>query len=171
MRAIVRLALIALAALAVAGGLAGGASAATSLKRQIVGTWEFVSLDIVAKDGSHINPYGSHPTGVTIFERNGHFAVVLTNPDRPKYASNDRLMGTAEEYKATAEGVLAYAGTYTVDEAARTYTMHIEASSFPNWIGGTQTRTIVSLTRGELKFTNTTPSTGASATVTLKRAK
>ena len=171
MRTSVRALLTGLAVLVVASAGAGTASAKASLKRQLVGTWEFVSVDIVGKDGNHVRPYGPHPSGVTIFERNGHFAVVLTRPDRPKYASNDRLMGTAEEYKATAEGVLAYSGTYTVNEAEHSYTMHVDSSSFPNWIGSVQTRTITSLTSKELKFTNSSPSTGVSATVTLTRVK
>ena len=55
--------------------------------------------------------------------------------DRPKFASNNRMIGTPYEYKASSQGVVAYFGTYTVSEPDRIVTLHIERSSFPNWDG------------------------------------
>jgi hypothetical protein len=46
-------------------------------------------------------------------------------------------------------------GTYTVDEDKRTISYHIVSSSFPNWEGEAQSRTIEKLTAGE--FVNTNP--------------
>ena len=47
----------------------------------------------------------------------------------PKFASNNRQAGTPEENKAFVQGSLAYFGTYSVDEAAKTVTVHIESCS------------------------------------------
>jgi hypothetical protein len=52
--------------------------------------------------------------------------------DIPKIASKDRLSGTAEENRAVAQGVLSQFGTYSVNEASGTITLHVETSSFPN---------------------------------------
>ncbi len=40
--------------------------------------------------------------------------------------------------KAAAQGVLSYFGTYTVNEADKSFTMQIERSSFPNQVGTIQ---------------------------------
>jgi hypothetical protein len=50
---------------------------------------------------------------------------------RPKYAANDRMQGTADENKATAQGTITYFGTYTVS-ADRMISIEIIGSSFPN---------------------------------------
>ncbi len=49
--------------------------------------------------------------------------------------SNNRLEGTADEFKAVAQGVLAYFGTYSLDDSGKTLTQHIQSSSFPNFDG------------------------------------
>jgi hypothetical protein len=46
-------------------------------------------------------------------------------------------------------------GTYTVDEAKKTVTYTIVSSTFPNWQGQSQTRTVDKLTADE--FVNTNP--------------
>lgn len=73
----------------------------------------------------------------------------------PKIAANNRLKGTPEEYAAIMRGSLSVFGTYTVDEAKKTVTYHIASSTFPNWEGEAQTRTIDRLTAEE--FVNTNP--------------
>jgi hypothetical protein len=90
--------------------------------------------------------------------------------DLPKYASNNRTQGTPAEYKATVEGGLAYFGTYAVN--GTNLILRIDGSSFPNWNGTEQTRTNVTVTGDELKYTNTAPSGGGSAAVLVwKRVK
>src|ERR1700757_5121848 len=58
-----------------------------------------------------------------------------TLADPPKFASNNRETGTAEENKAIVQGSIAYFGTYTVSETDKTISYHIESSTFPNWNG------------------------------------
>jgi Lipocalin-like domain len=79
--------------------------------------------------------------------------------DRAKFASNNRLQGTPDENKATAQGTISSFGTYTVDEGKKTYTLRIEGSSYPNWEGTEITRP-VTITGDELTVTNPTPSVG-----------
>ena len=75
--------------------------------------------------------------------------------DVPKIASNNRMTATPEEYAGIMRRSLSVFGTWTVDEANKTVTYHIVSSSFPNWEGEAQTRTIDKLTDDE--FVNTNP--------------
>jgi hypothetical protein len=43
------------------------------------------------------------------------------------------MQTTPAEDKATVQGAIAYFGTYTVNEADRSYTNHVDGSSYPNW--------------------------------------
>ncbi len=92
--------------------------------------------------------------------------------DVPKIASNNRLTGTPEEYQAIMRRSLSVFGTYTVDEANKTVTYRIVSSTFPNWQGESQTRSIDRLTPEE--FVNTNPNVAGgrgSASNLYKRAK
>jgi Lipocalin-like domain len=144
----------ALLALALSAG-AAAAQPATSLKDQIVGSWNFVVAEVTAPDGKKSFPFGETPKGILIFTADGRFAQIHVAGDVPRIASNNRLTGTPEEYAGIMRRGLSVFGTYTVDETKKTVTYHIVSSSFPNWEGEAQTRTIDKLNSGE--FVNTNP--------------
>jgi hypothetical protein len=141
-----------------------------TLKEQLVGTWTYVSVDNVRPDGSRVPLFGPNPQGLVIFEGNGVFALVLVRSGLPKFASNSRMEGTPEENKAVVQGSSAHFGRYTVNEADKTITFHIETSTFPNWNGIEQKRPIT-ITGDELKWTTPRASGGGTAEAVLKRAK
>src|SRR6195256_450510 len=143
-----------LLALALSAG-AAAAQPAKSLKEQIVGTWNFVVAEVAAPDGKKSFPFGETPKGILIFTADGRFAQIHVAGDVPKIASNNRLTGTPEEYAAIMRRSLSVFGTWTVDEDKKTVTYHIVSSSFPNWEGEAQTRTIDKLSADE--FVNTNP--------------
>ena len=145
------------AALLVLALSAGAATAqpATSLKDQIVGSWNFVVAEVTAPDGKKSFPFGETPKGILIFTPDGRFAQIHVAGDVPKIASNNRLTATPEEYAAIMRGSLSVFGTYTVDEAKKTVTYNIVSASFPNWEGEAQTRVIDKLNPEE--FVNTNP--------------
>src|SRR5258705_6310349 len=82
--------------------LPSGASAQTA--KDLVGTWTNVSNVILGQDGNRVPVFGPKGTGLAIFEANGRFAVVNINPETPKFASNNRAQGTANENKAAMLG-------------------------------------------------------------------
>ena len=135
-------------------GLIGGEAGAQSLKQQIVGTGIRGCRDHGA-DGKKSFPFGETPKGVLIFTPEGRFAQIHVASDVPKIASGNRLTGTAEEYAAINRRSLSVFGSYTVDEEKKTVTFRITSSTFPNWEGEAQTRTIDKLTADE--FVNTNP--------------
>lgn len=137
------------------GLLGGEAAAQTSLKEQIVGSWDFVVAEITAADGKKSYPFGETPKGILIFTPDGRFAQIHVASDVPKIGSGNRLTGTAEENAAILHRSLALFGSYTVDEEKKTVTFNIVSSTFPNWQGEAQTRTIDKLTADE--FVNTNP--------------
>lgn len=142
-----------------------------SLKEQLVGTWTFVSASETLKDGTKINRWGANAKGSLMFDANGRYMFIITRSDIPKFAAKTANAGTAEENKAVVEGMLVYFGTYSVNEADKTFTTHIEGSSFPNLIGTDQKRIITSLTDGELKYRNPISAIGGNAQVVWKSAK
>jgi hypothetical protein len=138
-----------------------GSGALAQSAKDLVGTWTLVSADA---------SYGPNPKGALIFDANGHFSAQLMKSDLPKYASNTRIQGTPEEYKATGQGYLGYFGTYSLNGTDLLF--HIEGSSFPNWNGTDQKRTNVTITGDELKYSQPTPSAGGPPIVVVwKRAK
>src|SRR5947209_5834340 len=133
---------------------AAAAQPAASLKDGIVGTWNFAVAEVTAPDGKKSFPFGETPKGILIFTADGHFAQIHVAGDAPKIASNNRLTGTPEEYAEIMRRSLSVFGSYTVDEANRTVTYRIVSSSFPNWEGEVQTRTIDKLTADECVNSN-----------------
>jgi hypothetical protein len=77
-------------------------------------------------------------------QADGHFSLVNTRADLPKFASNRRDQGTPEENKAVVQGSIAYFGTYSVNEGDKVITAQIEGSTFANLIGTDQKRLVTS---------------------------
>ena len=141
-----------------------------SLKDQLVGSWSFVSAVNTRADGTKVDTFGPNPGGLLIFGADGHYASVVVRPGVPKFASNNRDAGTAEENKAAMQGSIAHVGTYTVNEADHSVTLHMEYSSFPNW-NGTEQRRPVTMAGDEMKYIVPTPSAGTGTSeVTFRRA-
>ncbi|GAB3626923.1 lipocalin-like domain protein [Pandoraea terrae] len=141
-----------------------------TLKEQLVGTWAYVSVDTVRQDGSRVPMFGPNPQGLASFDGSGHYVLMTSRAGLAKFASPNRMEGTPEENKAVVQGSIAHFGTYTVNEADKTITFHIVASTFPNWTGVQQKRPFT-ITGDELKWTTPAGSSGGTAEVVLKRAR
>lgn len=147
-----------------------GAIAQQALKDQIVGTWTYVSVDLVRADGGRTPLYGPDPQGQAMFDGHGRYSLMTARAGQARFASGDRREGTAEENKAVVQGSIAHFGSYTVDETNKTLTFHIETSTFPNW-NGTEQKRPFTVTADRLTWT-TPASTGSdTAQVVLQRAK
>jgi hypothetical protein len=134
--------------------------------KALVGTWEWVSVDTTAADGTQTQPFSPKPGGYLTFGADGRFFWLITRPGRAKFASGRRDQGTPDENKATVQGSLAYCGTYAVSND--TLIMRIEASTYPNEEGAEQKRAFT-LNGDQLTWRNPTVSTGASGVATLHR--
>jgi hypothetical protein len=149
-------------------GLGAGGTAAQSLKQQIVGTWQVQSAT-VDQNGKKVQPFGPHPTGYWIFTAGGNFVSDIVRPDLPKFASNNRMKGTIRENRAVVQGSLSFFGTYTVNDADHSLTVRYVGSSFPNWMGTEQKRS-VEISGDQLTYKNPHGTIGgASVVLVMKR--
>jgi len=130
-----------------------------SIKDQIVGTWTLLIDDNIKEDGTHVPVFGPNPEGILIFTADGHYSLQIFRSGRPAFAAKDRLKGTADENKAVVQGMISHIGTYAVDEAGKSFTFRVAASSFPNWDSTVQKRPVTAITDDVLTFTNPTPAT------------
>ena len=137
--------------------------------KQLVGTWKVVSVTN-ERGGTATDAFGPNPQGITIFTSNGRFVRVETRSDLPRFGSNNRNTGTPSENQAVVQGSLAYFGTYSCNVGEKSCTYRIEASTFPNWVGGDQKR-VVTLVGDELREDNPAASVGGKAVLVWKRVQ
>jgi hypothetical protein len=106
----------------------------------VVGTWRLVSAEQRLTDDT-IRPspiYGPHGAGYLMYGSTGRMCVILVNPDRPSWSSEDEP--TPDEIKSAIDGFVAYYGSYEVNESEGFVLHHIEAHIVPNWVGADQKR-------------------------------
>lgn len=157
-------------AVAVAGVLLSTPSSAQTLKEQVVGTWAPVS-QYVDQDGKKLEPFGSNPKGMVVYDADGRFILMLQRATLPRFASNNRMTGTAEENKAIVQGTIAYYGRYSIDEKERKIKLHYDGSTYPNWDGDDQTR-LVELSGDELQIISPVSAVGGGVVhLVLRRVK
>lgn len=113
---------------------------ADSTASSLAGTWTLVAADVIHTDGTRAHDYGAAPKGLLMIDRDGHYSLQIFKSERPRFTSGDKATGTEAEYRAAVLGSSTHYGTLSVDPAAGTLTFRIEAASFPNWEGTTQTR-------------------------------
>ena len=136
--------LAALVGLAISFALPTFAQQKKSLKELIVGTWLLESVYDQSQTGVKHYPWGDGVKGQAIYTSDGHFYWMIMSADRPKTHSSPRIpVGLA----------IAYWGTYTVNEEAKTLTDKIERCTFPQWDGGGGTNNIEFPTEDEFHFT------------------
>jgi hypothetical protein len=107
---------------------------AKSLKDALVGHWQLVSVT-----ANERTPYGASPHGSMFIDAGGHFSTIVVSD------------GDARS--------LGYFGTFTVSEADKVVTLHIEDSvggGTPN-AAGRELKRLITLNGDELTIQNQTP--------------
>ncbi len=90
---------------------------AKSVKDQLVGHWQLVSVAM-----NNTQPYGNSPKGSLFVDADGHFSTIVLSDGDAKSIS--------------------YFGTYTVDEANSTMIIHIDGTTRGNATGHDQKRVV-----------------------------
>jgi hypothetical protein len=158
-----------MAVLALALAPTGAAAQQKPLKEQLVGAWTLVSANTKNADGTP--SWDANPTGMMILTESGHYSNQILRSDLPKFASNNRMRGTPEEYKTIMQGSISSFGTYTVNEANKTFTIRYDGSTFPNRKGTLDTRPVV-IEGDQLRIVNPAPTSGGEASQLIyRRAK
>jgi hypothetical protein len=97
--------------------------------RRFLGAWRYVGANV---DGQPRPGRGANPKGIIYYDPSGHMSVQVA-PDLARRKSGTEL--TPDEAKAALDGYIAYFGTYSIDEHARTVTHHRHASVQPGDVG------------------------------------
>jgi hypothetical protein len=106
----------------------------------LIGTWMLTSIVTEDEHGGTEYPFKKGAVGQLIYNADGSMSVIVSQPERPPFASGDMRGGTDAEVRAAFEGFLGYFGTYSVDEKQGFITHHIQGSCLPNWEGHEQIR-------------------------------
>lgn len=110
---------------------------AKSLKEQLIGHWQLVSVTV-----NDTTPYGANPQGSMFLDAGGHISVIVISAGGARNAS--------------------YFGTYTVDDARKSMTIHIDGSSGNNGnANGRDVKRLLALKGDELTVANETPAGAA----------
>lgn len=110
------------------------------ISQDFVGTWKLLSFELRLTSGEIRYPMGTMPMGRIMYDDKGNMAVTVSESDRKRMTSPDKIRASLEEKSAALDSFDAYFGTYSVDEAREIVTHHIEGALFPNWTGSTQDR-------------------------------
>jgi hypothetical protein len=124
--------------------------ATSSLKDQLVGAWALVACE----SSGALLPYCAGPDAITILDASGHYATIFAGRGRPKYDVKEpyRFNLSAEQIKSVTDGFVANFGTWSVNEADKRITYHIDGALFPNVEGTNFDVTVNSVSEGELKL-------------------
>jgi hypothetical protein len=142
-----------------------------SIQSQLVGTWQTVSMIQERGGGRQVDLFHGKVNGLSIYTSDGHFMQTNVQTDTPKIATGNRQTLSPDEAVVIMRQSYAIFGTYTVSEPSKTYTVHIEGSTFPNEVGHDQVRK-VTFAGDEMTFINPSPASGGREVInTLRRVK
>jgi Lipocalin-like domain len=122
--------------------VSANAFAQNDLKSQIAGAYSLVSTYDQLADGKKNDPWGQGVEGSVIYTPSGIFSLQIMAANRHSSSAQGPLEPVGP--------IVTYYGTYTVDDASKTITYHIQRSSFPSWNGIDRKVTIESVTGSDL---------------------
>jgi hypothetical protein len=111
----------AIAALAVALFAAPLTAGAQPAQERLIGVYRLIRY----------TAHGPEPIGRIEYDAGNRMWAMIFPPNRKPIAQSS----TPEQYRDTMRGVIAYYGTYTVDEPTGRVIHHVQAASNPAWIG------------------------------------
>jgi hypothetical protein len=133
-------------------------------------SWTIVSGS-VERGGKKVHWTPPRLQGFLMFDAGDHFLIVIVRSGLPKSAPNPGQPGANGEKTPILQKSIACFGTYSINDADHTISVHIEGSTFPKWTGTDQQRRFT-LAGDELRWTNASPLAGAgTAELAWKRVK
>jgi hypothetical protein len=124
------------------------------------GHWRLESFYVEQADGQRMYPFGPDPVGYLTYWQ-GRFQANLMASGRQPFASGDLANPAPDEAVAAFRQYIGYTGRYDFD--GRQVSHMVEVASFPDWVGGTQTRLVawqdnrLVLTTPPLAYSGATP--------------
>jgi hypothetical protein len=108
--------------------------------KQFLGAWKLISFEVISTSGGVQKPFGEHPAGLILYQKNGHMSAQLMQPDYVPFSNPDPGEARGNEIEEAWRKYVGYWGTFVVDRDKELVTHHVEGSWFPNWVGGKQVR-------------------------------
>ncbi len=142
--------------------------AAAQEAKSLVGSWAAVSAIVTDASGKKTDTFGPNPRGILVFTSDGRYTVTIMRASLPKFASNNRNKGSAEENQAVVAGSIAHFGKYKVEDKAIVF--DVESSTYANWDGAPQKRPFT-VSGDRLKYAVPVASVGGTAELVWKRVK
>ena len=117
------------------------ASAATARADSIEGRWKLIAAEDLRADGSVARyPWGRHPVGAIVVERGSCYVQIMSG-DVPSFAAGGTSVSVNDQMKAALLSTyIAYSGPCTIDEAAGSLVLKVEAAWRPDYVGTEQKR-------------------------------
>lgn len=105
----------------------------------IQGRWKLTAAEDLRADGSVArHPWGAHPIGSIVVEGGSCYLQIMSS-DVPSFSAGNPPIG--EQMKAALlSSYIAYSGPCTIDEAAGSVTLKVEAAWRPDYVGTEQKR-------------------------------
>jgi len=105
----------------------------------IQGRWKLLAAEDLRADGSVARyPWGRHPVGSIVVEGGSCYLQIMSS-DVPSFTAGDTPIG--EQMKAALLSTyIAYSGPCTIDDAAGSVTLNVEAAWRANYVGTEQKR-------------------------------
>jgi len=110
------------------------------LSARFVGSWALVCFEHVSPSGEAMTPFGESPTGLILYQRDGHMSAQLSVGSRKRLACEDPFDASPEDAAEAWRTYFGYWGSFAVDAEKRVVVHRVEGSSFSNWIGTEQVR-------------------------------
>jgi hypothetical protein len=109
------------------------------VRQTIEGRWTLLAAEDLRADGSVARlPWGAHPVGSIVVERGACYVQIMSS-DTPSFSAATPT--PSEQMKAALVSTyIAYSGPCTVDEAAGSVTLKVEAAWRPDYVGTEQKR-------------------------------
>jgi hypothetical protein len=147
-----------------------GAVAQTTNRQFAGSSWTLVS-GTVDRGGRKVRLIVPRLQGFLMFEANNHFLMVITHFGHSKFGSKNGWEQTPGGGHSNWQRSVACFGRYSINESDHTISAHIDASTFPKWVGTEQKRQYTAV-GDKLKWTNASLSgAGRTADLVWKRAK
>lgn len=118
---------------------------AAELRQKLIGAWTLVEYKIQPASGAAASyPLGKEARGIIMYTPDGYMSAQLMQPGAARFVDGDLSGGTKDELAESMKRYLAYSGRFTVmnDGDKPVLTHQMEVSSFPNWLGNVQERTV-----------------------------
>ena len=116
------------------------ACAANARADSIQGRWKLIAAEDIRADGTVARlPWGKHPIGSIVVE-GGSCYVQIMSGDVPSFTPAGSTDINAQMKAALLSTYIAYSGPCTIDEAAGSVVLKVEAAWRPDYVGTEQKR-------------------------------